>query len=110
MFNLPADGVRGTATASTEVLAAETGALVSQLFDPKELAQHLLKTCNFVHPTSRRPVERTECVDLDWLLRQHRLGRPLVTNAFDNLEFFAPVQAPAASAEAQTAAAEMTEA
>jgi hypothetical protein len=106
------DGVRGTATASTEVLAAETSALVSQWFDPKELAKYLLETGNFVHPMSRRPLERSECLDLDRLLRQHRLGRPAVTNAFDHPEFFAPVHAPAASAEAQAAAAaaEMTEA
>ena len=68
-FNLPVD--------------AEDGSH-AELYDARVLSNYLVSSGNFCHPTSRRPLQRTECQRMDTFIRKHRLGRPCVTASFDH--------------------------
>ncbi|KAL1507734.1 hypothetical protein AB1Y20_007347 [Prymnesium parvum] len=60
----------------------------SDWFDGKVLATYLISTGNFFHPMSRREVRREECEALDQYLRVHGLGKPAVTEAYDQREAY----------------------
>ena len=56
----------------------------SDWFDGRVLALYLTSSGHFAHPTSRRPLQRAECVALDEHVRRHRLGSSFeVARAFD---------------------------
>ncbi|KAL3906826.1 MAG: hypothetical protein SGPRY_010402, partial [Prymnesium sp.] len=60
----------------------------SDWFDGKVLASYLISTGSFYHPISRRELDRGECEELDRYLREYNLGKPAVTEAFDNKEAY----------------------
>ena len=70
-FDLPIDGEGGSHP---------------ELYDAQVLSNYLVASGNFAHPTSRRPLERGECVALDTFIRKHRLGRPCVATSFDHAQ------------------------
>ena len=52
-------------------------------FDGKVLANYLISSANFVHPVSRRPLERSEMLRLDDYISKHSLGKAMVVHVFD---------------------------
>jgi hypothetical protein len=52
-------------------------------FDGKVLANYLISSANFLHPVSRRPLERSEMVRLDEYLAKNSLGKAMVVHVFD---------------------------
>jgi len=52
-------------------------------FDGKLLANYLISSAQFLHPVSRRPITRRECILLDSYLKRNRLGGANVTRVFD---------------------------
>merc|ERR1711998_802112 len=67
-FNLPADEVHET------------------LFCGDVLAQYLIGSGAFLHPISRRPLTRDDCVRLDAHLLSHKQALGSVTAAFDEAQ------------------------
>ena len=59
----------------------EAGA--EHLFDPACLADYLTSTATFENPMNRAPLTRDDCRRLDMHVRQYRMGRPNVCDAFD---------------------------
>ena len=52
-------------------------------FDGKVLANYLISSANFLHPVSRRPLERTEMMLLDEYLRKYSLCKAMVVHVYD---------------------------
>ncbi|EKX33187.1 hypothetical protein GUITHDRAFT_120629 [Guillardia theta CCMP2712] len=52
-------------------------------FDGRVLANYLVSSANFVHPVSRRPLERKEVVELDAYLERNKCGKACVTHVYD---------------------------
>jgi hypothetical protein len=75
---------------------------VVHLFDGKVLAQYIVSTGTFLNPNNRHELSRETCRRLDAYLRTHRLGKPVVTEAFD-LSRLANISASGSSAERQAA-------
>ena len=89
-FDLPAARERGLGSPLSRAQAGPP-----QWFDAKVLSAYLVSTGSFTHPLSRRPVERAECLTLDTFIRRHRLGRPVVTTAYDHRPGAGEADAPA---------------
>lgn len=69
-FELRAAAPRGDEGQGVSVRALRTCSS-GDFYDPTILAAYLVSTGSFLHPTSRRPIEREECIHLDVHLSSH---------------------------------------
>ena len=65
------------------LFAHRAHAQVPVYFEGRMLANYLVSSGRFEHPTSRRPLARSECLLLDAYCKQYRLGCAYVTEVLD---------------------------